>query len=86
MPSLEQGRSYEMLLPMMSEDFVAEGDASSALSLACRGCPWLCCENSVLSLTFSTNTSEISSFLKLSGDSLSNFLKLLKSLLKLLAV
>lgn len=43
LPSLEQGCSNEMLLPMTSEDFVAEGDSSNALSLACRGC--LCCEN-----------------------------------------
>lgn len=66
-PSVEQACRYKMLLPVMLKDLVAKGKVSSAVCLACHYCPCLCCESSFLSLTFSTNASEIYSFLKVSA-------------------
>lgn len=80
-PSLARGCSYQMPSPVRPEDFVTECNTTSALSLAYRGCQHPC--SAKFRFTHFLLSKTVS---PLSGDSLSSFLKWLKSLTKLLAV
>lgn len=80
-PSKAHGCSYEMPSPIRAEDFVTECNAAGALSLVYCGCQHPC--SAKFRFTHFLLSKTVS---PLSGDSLSSFLKWLKSLTKLLAV